>query len=578
MLTITYRRIAGLAIIALLYGCSEEQASSAPAAENMPVAGTPAPAPAQARDAAAAGPGTSRAQAVPHTGIVQGTVLDAAGQPLAGAFVKLDNPDRRLTFMVISQAGGRYTADRLPSGSYTVQGVGGDYQSDWSAPAAVANGTSVTVDVALDVERGPDLPAAWPRRVPDHMATLDSMPAGAGKDVIGRNCTGCHAASTIVTSRYDAETWSNTVADMQERMVGSGQPELSDADAAVLLDYLVANLAPLPPPDPNSRLPRHHMQDEAMQYRVVQYNLEQTGVETHDVAVDPSGVGWANQRTGGMISRFDPVTYEYSEIGPPLYTAKRARPGNLQISSEGIMWLADPFEKRWLSYDIANDKWTDWMFPMDRIRGQVQGNSLVLHHDGTIWMAGPGSARRLDPRTGEWSAWDTPTWKATQKNPGGYGITVAGDGRVWMAMNLVDKLARFDGKTGEVAEFDLEPGAYPRRMDYDNNGDVYIGLWGADKILKVDHKTDEMSIIEPPIRYNGAYSIDFDKSTNLLWVTFQTADYIARYNLDTGQWLMLPLPQAESDVRRIEVDQNRPNRVWWVTNAFNARIGYIELL
>lgn len=577
MLTITYRRIAGLAVIAMLYGCSEEQASTtAPAAQNMPVAGTSAPAPAQAR--AAAGTGTSRTQAGPHTGIVQGTVFDAAGQPLAGAFVKLDNPDRRLTFMVISQAGGRYTADRLPSGSYTVQGVGGDYQSDWSAPAAVANGASATVDIALDVERGPDLPAAWPRRVADHMASMDSLPDGAGKDIIGKNCTGCHAASTVITSRYDADAWSNTVAEMQELMAGSGLPELSDADAAVLRDYLVANLAPLAPPDPNSRLPRRLMVDEAMRYRVVQYNLEQTGVETHDVAVDPSGVGWANQRTGGMISRFDPVTYEYSEIGPPLYTAKRARPGNLQISSDGIMWLADPFEKRWLSYDIANDKWTDWMFPMDKIRGQVQGNSLVLHHDGTIWMAGPGSARRLDPRTGEWSAWDTPTWKATQKNPGGYGITVAGDGRVWMAMNLVDKLARFDGETGEVAEFDLEPGAYPRRMDYDNNGDVYIGLWGADKILKVDYKTDEMSIIEPPIRYNGAYSIDFDKSTNLLWVTFQTADYIARYNLETREWLMLPLPQAESDVRRIEVDQNRPNRVWWVTNAFNARIGYIELL
>jgi hypothetical protein len=41
---------------------------------------------------------------------------------------------------------------------------------------------------------------------------------------------------------------------------------------------------------------------------------------------------------------------------------------------------------------------------------------------------------------------------------------------------------------------------------------------------------------------------------------------------------MLPLPQAESDVRRIEVDQNNPKRVWWVTNAFDARIGYIELL
>jgi streptogramin lyase len=365
-------------------------------------------------------------------------------------------------------------------------------------------------------------------------------------------------------------------------------------------DYLAANLGSLEAPDPNSRFPHHLMEGEARNYRVVQYELGATHVETHDVAVDPQGVGWANQRTGGMISRFDPETYEYTEIGPPLLLdAKRARPGNLQISPDGIMWLADPFSKRWLSYDIANNEWTDWMFPMepergqvegvnpvvhhngaitDFIRGQVQGNSLVINpHDDMIYMSGPGSIRRLDPTTGEWSTWDSPTWLAIRRNPGGYGITVDGGNHIWEAENLVDKLARYTPATGEVQVFDLEPGAYPRRMDYNNDGDVFVGLWGTSKILKIDHETTEMSEILPPIKENGAYSIDFDKSTNLLWVTFQTADYIARYNLETEEWLMLPMPQAESDIRRIEVDQNRPNRVWWVTNAFDARIGYLEL-
>lgn len=496
--------------------------------------------------------------------------------------------------MVISQAGGRFRADRLPAGNYVVQGVGGDYQSAWSVPVGVTNGTGSTADLTLDVVRAPDLPAAWPRRGAESMA---SLPAGPGKDIIAGNCAGCHSANTVAGGRKNESEWASTIEEMREYIVGSGMPELSDADARTLLDYAVTNMGPMDPPDPNSRLPRELMQGEAMQYRVVQYELGNTGVETHDVAVDPMGIGWANQRTGGMISRFDPETYEYTEIGPHLLgDAKRARPGNLQISPDGIMWLADPFSKRWLSYDIANDKWTDWLFPMesgqvpgavvhhngtitDRIRGQVQGNSLVINpHDNSIWMSGPGSVRKLDPATGEWYTWDSPTWLATGQNPGGYGITVDGKNRIWEAENLVDKMARYDGVTGEVVTFDLEPGAYPRRMDYDNKGDVYVGLWGASQILKIDVNTDEMSIIQPPIRRNGAYSIDIDKSTNLLWVTFQTADIIARYNTDTEEWLMLPMPQAESDIRRIEVDQKLPNRVWWVTNSFNARIGYLELL
>ena len=43
------------------------------------------------------------AQAADNRGIVQGVVNDAAGQPVAGAMVKLINADRRLTFMVVSQ-------------------------------------------------------------------------------------------------------------------------------------------------------------------------------------------------------------------------------------------------------------------------------------------------------------------------------------------------------------------------------------------------------------------------------------------------------------------------------------------
>ncbi|HET6630368.1 MAG TPA: carboxypeptidase regulatory-like domain-containing protein, partial [Woeseiaceae bacterium] len=542
---------AGVIFMAFLAtGCSRDQTGNDDP-DNSPAAGMAAAAPGLAD-----GPAAGTAQT--HAGVVQGTVTDVSGQPVSGAFVKLHNTSGRLSFMVISQEGGRYTADKLPAGSYTVQAVGGDFESAWSAPVSVSNGAAGAADVKLDQPRAPDLAPAWPRRLPEHLATLDALPAGPGKDVIASKCSGCHSADQVVASRYDEDTWRSTVGEMQELIAASGRPELSDADENILLDYLFANLAPLPPPDPNSRFPHDLMRGEALHYRVVQYNLEEKGVETHDVAVDPWGIGWANQRTGGMISRFDPVTYEYREVGPPLYTAERARPGNLQISSDGIMWLADPFEMRWLSYDIANDKWTDWPFPADRIRGPVQGNSLVLHPDGTVWMSGHGSVRRLDPATGEWSTWDTASWIETHEDPGGYGITVAGDGRVWMAENLADKLARFDGESGQVAEFQLEAGAYPRRMDHDNDGNVWVALWGAGQIVRIDYKTDEMTLIDPPIPDNGAYSIDFDQSTNLLWVSLQKVDVIARLDPDTMEWLMLPMPQAESDIRRIEVDQNNP--------------------
>ena len=62
-------------------------------------------------------------------GSLQGVVKDSSGTPVSGAFVKFKNAERRLTFMVISQAQGRYTASNFPLGKYVVQGVGNGFQS-----------------------------------------------------------------------------------------------------------------------------------------------------------------------------------------------------------------------------------------------------------------------------------------------------------------------------------------------------------------------------------------------------------------------------------------------------------------
>ena len=55
-------------------------------------------------------------RAADFAGSVQGVVKSASGQALAGAYVKLINPERGLTFMVVSQAQGRYTLNNLPPG------------------------------------------------------------------------------------------------------------------------------------------------------------------------------------------------------------------------------------------------------------------------------------------------------------------------------------------------------------------------------------------------------------------------------------------------------------------------------
>src|SRR5437588_8156082 len=71
-----------------------------------------------------------------NNGAVTGVVNDASGRPVVGAFVKLKNEQKRLTFMVVSRQQGRFEAKNLLPGSYRVQGVGGELQSKWSPDVA----------------------------------------------------------------------------------------------------------------------------------------------------------------------------------------------------------------------------------------------------------------------------------------------------------------------------------------------------------------------------------------------------------------------------------------------------------
>jgi hypothetical protein len=155
------------------------------------------------QSASAEAPSESTQSTESYGGTVQGVVTDSSGRPLAGAFVKLRNPKRRLTIMVVSKDEGRYTAQKLLPGSWVVQGVGGEFQSAWSAPVDVPTQGTVRADVSLTDRRAPMLAAAWPRRIPEEQATLASLPDGRGKEIIQARCVSCDEGTRIAANRVD---------------------------------------------------------------------------------------------------------------------------------------------------------------------------------------------------------------------------------------------------------------------------------------------------------------------------------------------------------------------------------------
>jgi streptogramin lyase len=59
-------------------------------------------------------------------------------------------------------------------------------------------------------------------------------------------------------------------------------------------------------------------------------------------------------------------------------------------------------------------------------------------------------------------------------------------------------------------------------------------------------------------------------------VSEHQVDKIARFDLRTGEWVEFPLPEAESDPRRIDIDPTNPNRIYFSGNT-PGRVGFVEV-
>jgi virginiamycin B lyase len=526
-------------------------------------------------------------RAADFAGSVQGVVKSASGHALPGAYVKLINAERRLTFMVVSQAQGRYTLNNLPPGDYTVQGIGDGFQSK-PTPVALTAGTPATADVSLTDKQGDVVPNGWirsPGRVAGNELDAElpppTLPAGEGKAIVEAKCNQCHFLRRLTQMRWTHNNWEQKIAWMRERIhERPGTIDLTDQEAKTVVDYLAANFSDTTPKaDPNGRLSRTLLQGAAARYIAVDYAVPNSDAALHDIAVDSQGVAWVNQLNVYSLGKFDPKTYEYTQVPPPAGDAKVGilnHMGPPTRGADGSIWMTEVgANRRWLQFDTKYQEFTS--YPA-LIKGQLNGNSMRADPNGKmVWSTAGTRIVGLNIETKQFVAYDIPHFLETKRNPGAYGIDVAGDGRVWFVEREANKIGRLDPATGKIDEFKTPGVDVPRRMGADWDGNVWVGFHETGKLVKFDQKTAQMTTYQPPTEHNGAYHVVADPKHKVLWLTEQTADKIARFDPKTETWTEFALPIVESDARRIELDPSNPNRIWWSGDT-SSHLGYIELL
>ena len=127
--------------------------------------------------------------------------------------------------------------------------------------------------------------------------------------------------------------------------------------------------------------------------------------------------GWRSAPASS--ASFDPKSYNSPRSRPPPgpAAANRQRLGNPQIDANGILWVSDGPNGRWLSYDTKYDKFASFQWP--RGHGNAGGNSMAIAPDGKIYATGAGrEVRMLDPQTVEFKFYESPSSRQGQAGTG----------------------------------------------------------------------------------------------------------------------------------------------------------------
>ena len=271
-----------------------------------------------------------------------------------------------------------------------------------------------------------------------------------------------------------------------------------------------------------------------------------TGI--HDVAPAPDGGVWYTAQRSGHLGWFDPKSGK-SEL---IKLGGNSSPHGVIQGPDKAAWITDGGQNA-----MVRVGWPDRqvrVFALPEGTPYTNLNTCAFDGHGDCWFTGQqGIIGKVEAKTGRTHVWDAP------KGRGPYGICTTPSGDVWYCSLAGSFIAKIDLKSGDSQV--VEPptrnqGA--RRVWSDSRGRIWVSEWLSGQLSMYDPAAKKWREWKPEGPNPRVYAVYVDERDQV-WASEWASNVMLRFDPGSEKFERIAMPREGANVRQI---LGRRGEVW----------------
>ena len=271
-----------------------------------------------------------------------------------------------------------------------------------------------------------------------------------------------------------------------------------------------------------------------------------TGI--HDLAPAPDDGVWFTAQASGHLGWFDPRTARTDLIA----LGSGSAPHGVIQGPDQAAWITDGGQNAIVRVGWPDRKLT--AFPLPQGTPYANLNTCAFDGDGDLWFTGQGGyVGKVAVKTGVVSVKEAP------RGRGPYGICSTPSGDVWWCSLANSFIAKIDRRTGESTV--VEPptrGQGARRVWSDSKGRIWVSEWNSGQLSMHDPQARTWKQWKAPGTDPRVYAVFVDEH-DTPWISEWTGNAVYSFDPRSERFERHALPRESANIRQI---LGRPGEVW----------------